>query len=171
MGKLSKQMDAAGVDDKVLSRQVAIIQSMTKAERKTPQLMQASRKKRVARGAGVEVSEVNRLLKMHRQMSDMMKKLGKGGKKGMARALGAMMGKGGGMPAGMPGLPGGMPPGIAPGMPALPPDMEKLAGAAPKGDRAAEPAKPAPAFPAAFPGLGQGNPKLPSGLAGLGKKK
>ncbi|MDH3666719.1 MAG: signal recognition particle protein [Paracoccaceae bacterium] len=130
MGKLSKQMEAANLDDSILKRQVAIIQSMTKAERKNPQLMQASRKKRVASGAGIEVSEVNKLLKMHRQMADMMKKMGKMGKKGLMRgALSQMMGKGGlspeamagpgaapgGLPGGLPGLGGGglkLPPGL-----------------------------------------------------------
>lgn len=115
VGKVQKQMDAAGIDDSILKRQIAIIQSMTKEERKRPDLMAANRKKRIARGAGVEVSEVNKLMKMHRQMADMMKKMGKkGGMKGLA----AMMGKGGGMPGG--GMPA-MPPG---GMPALPPGMK-----------------------------------------------
>jgi signal recognition particle subunit SRP54 len=124
MGKMSKQLDEAGLDDKVLKRQIAIIQSMTKTERKKPDLMQASRKKRVAAGAGLNVSDVNKLLKMHRQMADMMKKMGKMGKKGMMRgALSQMMGKGGmtpgmmggpgagaapgGLPSGFPGLGGG----------------------------------------------------------------
>ena len=122
MGKLQKQMDEAGVDDKVLKRQIAIIRSMTKAERRNPDLMKASRKERVARGAGMEVQDVNRLLKMHRQMADMMKKMGKmGGKKGMRGMLGQVMGRGGpgGMPPmgpGGPGLPGG---GLPPGFPGL----------------------------------------------------
>ncbi len=112
MGKMQKQMDAAGIDDKVLVRQIALIQSMTKRERANPHLMQASRKKRVAAGAGMEVSDVNKLLKMQRQMGDMMKKMGKMGKKGLMRqGLGALMGKGaGGAQQGMPGVPpGGMP--------------------------------------------------------------
>ncbi len=107
MGKLQKQMDEAGMDDKVIARQIALINSMTKKERAYPQILQASRKKRIAKGAGMEVSDLNKLLKMHRQMSDMMKKLGKMGKKGMLKGgLGALFGKGG-MPAGMPGMPGG----------------------------------------------------------------
>lgn len=102
MGKMSKQMDAAGFDDSVLRRQIALIHSMTKKERANPDILQASRKKRIAAGAGLEVAELNRLLKMHRQMADMMKKMGKMGKGGMLKqALGGMFGAkgpGGAMP-------------------------------------------------------------------------
>jgi len=135
MGKMQKQMDAAGLDDSILKRQVALIQSMTKRERANPGLLQASRKKRIAKGAGMEVSELNKLIKQHRQMADMMKKMGKMGKGGMLKqAMKGMMGKGGGMPdmndpkameeaakalqgkmpGGMPGLGGGM--GLPPGL-------------------------------------------------------
>jgi len=109
MGKMKKQMDAAGMDDKILKRQIALINSMTKRERANPKLLQASRKKRIAKGAGLEVSELNKLMKMQRQMGDMMKKMGKMGKKGLMRqGLGALMGKGGGsMQQGMPGVPPG----------------------------------------------------------------
>ncbi len=103
VGKIKGQLDAAGLDDKILSRQEAIIQSMTKKERVDPDLINGSRRKRIASGAGVEVSEVNKLLKMHRQMADMMKKMGKGGR------MPPMPGMGGG------GMPGGLPPGIFPG--------------------------------------------------------
>ncbi|MEL7344839.1 MAG: signal recognition particle protein [Pseudomonadota bacterium] len=134
MGKMQKQMEAAGFDDTVLRRQKALIQSMTKRERANPQLLQASRKKRIAAGAGLEVSELNRLLKMHRQMADMMKKMGRMGKKGMMKQMGgllggkggmpsqaeieaaqAQMGAGGGLPSGLGGLggPGGLPPGLS----------------------------------------------------------
>ena len=123
MGKMAKQIEDAGFDDSVIRRQIALIQSMTKKERANPQLMQASRKKRVAAGAGMEVSDLNKLLKMQRQMADAMKKMGKMGKKGLMRgALGSMFGKGG-----MPG-PGAMPPGGA-----LPPGMGGLPGALPPG--------------------------------------
>jgi signal recognition particle subunit SRP54 len=135
MGKLSKQMDEAGFDDKVLKRQIALINSMTKKERRNPEILQASRKKRIAAGAGLEVQELNRLLKMHRQMADVMKKMGGMGKKGLLRGgLGALFGKGaagmpggmsGGMPGGMPGLPGGAPGAMPPGM-ALPPGLSGL---------------------------------------------
>jgi signal recognition particle subunit SRP54 len=93
MAKHAKQAEDAGLDDKMLRRQVALINSMTKKERANPDLMAASRKKRVAAGAGLEVSDLNRLLKQHKQMADMMKKMGKGGM--MKQAMKQMMGKGG----------------------------------------------------------------------------
>lgn len=96
MGKMQKQVSESGMDDGVLRRQIALIQSMTKKERANPQILQASRKKRIAAGAGLEVQELNRLLKQHRQMSDMMKKLGKGGKGPLKQMMGQMFGKGGG---------------------------------------------------------------------------
>ena len=100
MAKMSKQMDEAGLDDRMLRRQIALIDSMTKKERRNPDLLQASRKRRIAAGAGLEVQELNRLLKMHRQMADVMKKMGGMGKKGLLRGgLGALFGKGA---AGMP---------------------------------------------------------------------
>jgi signal recognition particle subunit SRP54 len=121
---MSKQLDEAGLDDNVLKRQIAIIQSMTRDERKKPDLMQASRKKRVAAGSGLDVSAVTKLLKMHRQMSDMMKKMRKMGNKGMMRgALSQMFGKGG-MP---PGVVGG--PGAPAGAPTLPSGFPGLGGA------------------------------------------
>jgi len=101
VGKIQSQLDAAGIDDKVITRQDAIIKSMTRAERGDPDLINGSRRKRIAQGAGVEVSEVNKLLKMHRQMSDMMKKMGKGGRMPqMPPGMGGMFG--GGMPPGVP---------------------------------------------------------------------
>src|SRR5471030_921830 len=103
VGKIKNQLDAAGLDDKILTRQEAIIQSMTKKERTDPDVINGSRRKRIAAGAGVDVSDVNKLLKMHRQMADMMKKMGKGGRMPM------MPGMGGG------GTPGGLPPGMFPG--------------------------------------------------------
>jgi len=100
VGKVKSQLDAAGLDDKILTRQEAIISSMTKQERRDPDVINGSRRKRIASGAGVEVSDVNKLLKMHRQMSDMMKKMGKGGR--AMQGLASMFG-GGGMPPGVPG--------------------------------------------------------------------
>ncbi|MBK4216626.1 signal recognition particle protein [Paracoccus caeni] len=99
MQKMAKQAEAAGMDDSAIRRQVALINSMTKKERANPDMLQASRKKRIAAGAGMDVAELNRLLKMQKQMADTMKKLGKMGKGGMLKqAMRAMTGKGGGLP-------------------------------------------------------------------------
>jgi signal recognition particle subunit SRP54 len=99
VGKIKGQLEAAGMDDRLLTRQEAIICSMTKKERGDPDVINGSRRKRIAAGAGVDVSDVNKLLKMHRQMADMMKKMGKGGRTPQ-------------MPGGMPGS---FPPGFFPG--------------------------------------------------------
>ena len=80
---MAKQISSAGFDDKMIARQVALVNSMTRRERANPQILQASRKKRIASGSGLDVSELNKLVKMQRQMSDTMKKLGKSGGKGM----------------------------------------------------------------------------------------
>ncbi|MFK8051737.1 MAG: signal recognition particle protein [Woeseiaceae bacterium] len=82
------------MDDKQLKRQVAIIDSMTPEERKFPKKINGSRKKRIAKGAGQQIQDVNRLLKQHMQMEKMMKKMSRGGLKGMMRGLQG----GGGMP-------------------------------------------------------------------------
>ena len=87
------QMAAAGIDDRVMKRKEAIIMSMTPQERRKPDILAASRKRRIATGAGVDVAEVNKVLKEHRNMADMMKKLGKGGMKGLAGMLGGMGGQ------------------------------------------------------------------------------
>jgi len=92
--KIKKQIAEANISDKQVRRQRAIIGSMTKVERKKPDILQASRKRRIAAGAGVEVSEINRLLKQHRQMQDAFKFMAKDGGKNMARLAG-MMGGGG----------------------------------------------------------------------------
>ncbi len=142
MAKASKQMSAAGLDDTMLKRQIALINSMTKKERANPDLMQASRKKRVAAGAGLEVSELNRLLKQQKQMADMMKKMGKMGKGGaLKQMMKGMMGKGGGMPD--------------LNDPAALEEAAKAMGAK---------------LPGNLPGLG-GGMQLPSNLSGFGKKK
>ncbi|WP_299360225.1 signal recognition particle protein [uncultured Paracoccus sp.] len=99
MGKMAKQAEAAGMDDTAIRRQIALINSMTKKERANPELLQASRKKRIAAGAGLDVAELNRLLKMQRQMADTMKKVSKMGKGAMLKqAMRSMTGKGGGLP-------------------------------------------------------------------------
>ena len=163
MGKMKKAVDqAGGFDDKEITRQEAIISSMTKAERKKPALMNASRKKRVAKGSGTSVQEINKLLKAHRQMADMMKKMGKGGMKGLAKQLGAM----GGMPGGMPAMPGGEPD----------PAMLEDLGAGGKKGKGGDPEIDFDAINKAIsgqgvlpPGLGGNGPM--GGLPGLGKKK
>src|SRR5262249_15884104 len=76
-GKIKKQLDGAHIDDRVIRRQRAIIQSMTPQERRVPKILDGKRKRRIAAGSGTKVEEVNRLLKMHRQMADMMKVMGK----------------------------------------------------------------------------------------------
>ncbi|MDQ4087433.1 MAG: signal recognition particle protein, partial [Pseudomonadota bacterium] len=84
IGKLKNQMNASGVlEGNVLGRLDAIISSMTPKERLKPELMNAKRKIRVAKGSGTTVQEVNKLLKMHRQMADVMKMMGGGGKRGL----------------------------------------------------------------------------------------
>lgn len=106
MGKMKKMVDqAGGLDDKELRRQEAIISSMTKEERRKPAILNAKRKIRIAAGSGTQVQDINKLLKAHRQMADMMKKLGRGGMTGIAQQ---MMGMGGGGMSGMPGMPPGL---------------------------------------------------------------
>jgi len=104
IGKVKDQLAAAGFDDGILKRQEAIISSMTKKERLKPDIINGQRRKRIAAGAGVEVSEVNKILKMQRQMSDVMKHMGKGGR--------SMMGALGGMDPRMLSGMGGLPPGF-----------------------------------------------------------
>jgi len=92
------------VNDKEMSRMVGIINSMTPKERAFPDIIKGSRKRRIAAGCGLQVQDVNRLIKQQMQMKKMMKKMSKGG---MAKMMRAMKGGGGGMPPGM-GGPGGM---------------------------------------------------------------
>jgi signal recognition particle subunit SRP54 len=167
IAKMKNQMAAVHLDDNLLKHQVAIIQSMTPKERRNPDVLKASRKKRIAAGSGTKVEEINKLLKMHRGMADMMKMMGSG-KRGPLAGLANMFGMGGGMPSpeqmaklaekmpgGMPGLPGAGAPGGpgAPGMPGLPPKF--------------------PGAPGGLPGLGGKPGGLPGlgGFPGLGKKK
>ena len=101
-------MKKANIDDKMVKRQIAIIESMTPQERSKPELIKASRKQRIASGAGMSVQDVNKLLKQYAEATKMMKRMKKLGKKGMMR--GGMPGMPGG---GMPG--GGLPPGFGGG--------------------------------------------------------
>jgi signal recognition particle subunit SRP54 len=157
VAKMKNQIANAGLDESVLKRQVAIIDSMTPQERRNPDILKASRKKRIATGSGTSPEQINKLLKMHRTMADMMKAMGSG-KRGPLAGIAQAMGFGG-----MPSpeqmaklaekLPGGMPGagGLPPTMPGLPPNF--------------------PGAPGGLPGLGGGKfPGLP-GLPGGGKKK
>jgi signal recognition particle subunit SRP54 len=93
--KLQQQVGDANIDPKMLKRQAAIISSMTVKERRTPELIKASRKKRIAAGSGVTVQDVNRLLKQFDDMSAMMKRMNKLGQKGLMRhGLSALMPQG-----------------------------------------------------------------------------
>jgi signal recognition particle subunit SRP54 len=85
IGKIQKQLNQANIDEKILKRQQAIISSMTKQERKKPELIKASRKQRIAAGSGVSVADVNKLLKQHMEMQRMMKQMKKMGQKGLMR--------------------------------------------------------------------------------------
>jgi signal recognition particle subunit SRP54 len=157
IAKMKNQLAAANIDEGVIKRQIAIIDSMTPQERRNPDILKASRKKRIASGSGTSPEAINKLLKMHRGMGDMMKMMG-GAKRGPLAGLAKAMGLGAGMPSPeqlaemakkMPGgqLPPGMP-GLPSTMPTLPPNMPGL------------------------PGLGGKFPGLPGGLPpGLGKKK
>lgn len=118
LGKMQKQIAAAGIDDSMIRRQEAIILSMTKKERIAVGLLNASRRKRIAAGSGTTVQEVNRLVKQYQDMARMMKKLGgKSGAAAMKALMGGGMpgGMGGGMPGGIPGGLGGMPGGMGGG--------------------------------------------------------
>ncbi len=173
VAKIKNQLAERNLDDSMLKRQMAIIDSMTPQERKQPDILKASRKKRIASGAGTKVEEINKLLKMHRSMADIMKMMGGGKAKGPMAALGRMMGIGK-MPSpeemqkmaeqmpGMPGVPGlpapgapaqgkpGAPSALPSSMPGLTPKFPGLPGLGPK-----------------LPGLGG----LPPNFPGIGKKK
>jgi signal recognition particle subunit SRP54 len=86
LSKIKAKIDEAKMDESIIHRQVAVIRSMTMKERKNPKLLNASRKRRVALGAGVDVQEVNRLLKQHQDMSVMMKRIKKLGMGGLMRS-------------------------------------------------------------------------------------
>ena len=92
IGKIKKQIEEAKLDETLLKRQEAIIGSMTKAERRNPKLLNASRRRRIAQGSGTSVPEINRLLKQYQDMAHAMKAMKKLGKKGLMRhGLGALM--------------------------------------------------------------------------------
>jgi signal recognition particle subunit SRP54 len=92
IGKMQKQLENAKIDEKMIKRQQAIISSMTRQERRRPEIIKASRKQRIATGSGASVQEINRLLKQHMEMARMVKQMGKLGQKGLMRhGLGALM--------------------------------------------------------------------------------
>lgn len=150
VGKMKNQMAAAGVDDRIIKRQKAIIDSMTKKERRNPKLLDGSRRKRIAAGSGTKVEDVNKLMKMHRQMADMMKAMGgAAGKRGPMAGLANMFGMGAGMGGG--GMGGGMP---------SPEQLKQMAEKMPGGLGGGG------GLPPKFPG---NLPGLPGGLPGMGK--
>ena len=157
IAKMKNQLAAANLDEGVLKRQVAIIDSMTPKERRNPDVLKASRKKRIAAGSGTKVEEINRMLKMHRSMGDFMKAMGAGKKRGPMAGLASMLGLGGGMPS--------------------PEEMQKLAEKMPGGISGLPGGGLPPGIPGAvlkFPGTGPLLPGLggkPTGLPGFGKKK
>jgi signal recognition particle subunit SRP54 len=156
VAKMKDQIAQAGIGDKMVSRQVAIINSMTPSERANPDLLKHSRKKRIAAGSGTNAEEINKLLKMHRTMADMMKSMGSG-KRGPMAGLASMFGLGGGMPdlskMAPPGASGGLSP------EALAEAQKKLEQMQGPGGKPALPGLSKPGLP----GLGTGG-----GLPGLG---
>jgi signal recognition particle subunit SRP54 len=141
VAKMKNQMANMNLDDGLLKRQKAIIDSMTPKERRNPDILKASRKRRISAGSGAKVEEINRLLKMHRQMADVMKSMSRGKGGGMLAGLGNMLGMGG---------PGG-------GQMPSPQEIQKLAEKMPDAGK----------LPAQFPGLTNMPSKFP-GLPGLG---
>ncbi len=96
IGKIKRQIDAANIDETIIKRQEAIIGSMTKSERKNPNLLNGSRRRRIATGSGTTVPEINRLMKQYQDMSGMMKRMKKLGQKGLMRhGMSALMPGGG----------------------------------------------------------------------------
>jgi signal recognition particle subunit SRP54 len=154
VAKIKNQIANANLDDGLLKRQKAMIDSMTPKERRNPDILKNSRKKRIVAGSGTKVEELNKLLKMHRGMADMMKAMG-GAKRGPMAGLANMLGMGGGMPSPeqMAEMAGGGAGGLPPNMPKLPPNF--------------------PGMPGGLPGLGGpgGRPPGLGGFPGLGKKK
>ena len=95
-GNLGKGLDASRIDEKQMAHSKAIIQSMTPRERENPQILNASRKRRIAAGCGLEVVDVNRLLKSFEALQQLTKSLTKGKMRGMGAMMGGMGGFGGG---------------------------------------------------------------------------
>jgi len=157
VGKMKNQLAAAGLNDSIFDRQLAVISSMTKKERQNPEILKHSRKQRIAKGSGTSAADINKLLKMHRQMADMVKSMG-GGKGGgfmqkMMGGLGSKLGLGG-MGGGMPDL-GSL-------------DTTKLAELQKQAEQAGLGGKLPPFGGAGGLGnMGGGLPGLPKGLGGI----
>jgi signal recognition particle subunit SRP54 len=191
IGKMKKQIDAAGgIDEKMIKRQRAIISSMTPHERRNPKVLDGKRKRRVASGSGTKPEDINKLLKMHRDMADMMKAMKKN--PGMMGKMASMMGIGGG--GGLGGMMGGSGPsaaelaamqkelaGLDPrALEQLPKEVRDALNNLPDAGKAANQATPTlPGFGGGLPGLGGprlpglGGPSLPKGPFpfGGGKKR
>jgi len=149
IGKMKRQLDEANLDNTIIKRQRAIISSMTPKERRNPKILDGKRKRRIAAGSGTRPEDINRLIKMHRQMADMMKLMGKQRGGLMQR----MMGLGGGAAAPSPAELEKMQAELARVDPKLLEKLPKdLKGSLPKG----------------LPGLGGGTPPRHPGLPGLG---
>jgi signal recognition particle subunit SRP54 len=93
-GNINAEALSQGIDTKMFKRQIAIINSMTPAERRLPKAINGSRKKRIANGSGLQIQDVNRLLKQHTQMQKTMKKMGKGGMQQMMQGMAGKLGGG-----------------------------------------------------------------------------
>ncbi|MBO0733349.1 MAG: signal recognition particle protein [Methylocapsa sp.] len=169
VAKMKEQLAAARVDEQIIKRQRAIISSMTRAERRNPDVLKASRKRRIASGSGTKVEEINKLLKQHRQFADIMKAMGGPKRGGAFGKVASMLGLGGG------GLGGGIP-SPSPGQFAA---LQRQMGSRQLGPASAQPAraKEDEPKPPLLPGLGGGSlpggggSGLLSGLNPFGKKK
>ena len=155
VAKFRDQIEKANIDQTVFKRQIAIINSMTPWERRNPDLLKHSRKKRIAAGSGTDAAEINKLLKMHRGMADMMKAVGNNPRRGPMAGLANMFGLGGGMPMPSPDEIEAMQKQMGGGaLPEMPKDLTRGIPAIP---------------PGTLPGLGKpGLPGLGGKLPGLG---
>jgi signal recognition particle subunit SRP54 len=174
--KIKAQIGDAGMDDKIVKRQLAIISSMTPRERRNPKILDGKRKRRIAAGSGTRPEDVNKLIKMHRQMADMMKMMGKN--PGMMQRMAGALGFGGPMMGGAPSAADleKMKAELArldpKAIEELPPELRELAKGAVGKPAPAAAAGQVPRLPG-LPGLpGVGSARLP-GLPGLpiGRKK
>ncbi|HRK25081.1 MAG TPA: signal recognition particle protein [Beijerinckiaceae bacterium] len=153
IAKFKDQIAQANIDQTVFKRQVAIIDSMTPWERRNPDQLKHSRKKRIAAGSGTSAEDINKLLKMHRGMAEMMKMMGNAPKRGPMAGLANMFGLGGGMPTPSPEQIEALQKQMGGKLPPMPADLTKGI----------------PSLPPGLPGLGKpGLPGLGGKLPGLG---